>query len=72
MDVVYVNIKKRRKDLHMTQMELAEKCGYKDHTTINAIEHGRTDITLKRLHQIAAALDTTVAALFGLEDQHDR
>lgn len=69
MDIVYENIKKRRKELHMTQKQLADKCGYKDHTTINAIEHGRTDLTLRRLRQIAFALDTSLAKLMGLEDE---
>ena len=47
----------------MTQRELAEKCGYTDHTTINKIENGLVDVTFKRLEQIAAALDTSVIAL---------
>ena len=58
-----MNIRKRRKEIGMTQKELAEKCGYTDHTTINKIEKGLVDITFKRLEQIAAALDTTVIAL---------
>ena len=59
MDRVYENIRKRRKELHMTQKELADKCGYTDHTAINKMEKGLVDITLGRLRQIAAALDTT-------------
>lgn len=47
----------------MTQKELAEKCGYKDHTTINKIENGLVDITFNRLEQIAAALGTSVVVL---------
>ena len=58
-----MNIKKRRKEIGMTQRELAEKCGYTDHTTINKIENGLVDVTFKRLEQIAAALDTSVIAL---------
>lgn len=63
MDELYMNIKKRRKEIGMTQRELAEKCGYTDHTTINKIENGLVDVTFKRLEQIAAALDTSVIAL---------
>lgn len=63
MDELYMNIKKRRKEIGMTQKELAEKCGYTDHTTINKIENGLVDVTFKRLEQIAAALDTSVIAL---------
>ena len=63
MDELYSNIRKRRKALGMTQKELAAKCGYTDHTTINKIENGSVDITFKRLEQIAAALDTSIVAL---------
>ena len=63
MDELYMNIRKRRKEIGMTQKELAAKCGYTDHTTINKIENGSVDITFKRLEQIALALDTTVIAL---------
>lgn len=63
MDELYSNIRKRRKELGMTQKELAAKCGYTDHTTINKIENGSVDITFKRLEQIAAALDTSIVAL---------
>ncbi len=63
MDRLYENIRKRRKQLHMTQKELADKCGYTDHTTINKMENGQVDISFKRLKQIAAILDTTVVDL---------
>lgn len=69
MDIVYENIRRRRKDLHMTQSELADRCGYKDHTTINAIEHGKIDISLARLKQIAKVLDVSVVELLGLNEE---
>ena len=59
MDKVYINIKKRREELKMSQRELAAKVGYKDNSTIAKMEKGLVDITLGRLKQIAAALDTT-------------
>lgn len=68
MDELYKNIRKRRKELGMTQRELAEKCGYTDHTTINKIENGLVDITFKRLEQIAAALETTIIQLIMGDD----
>lgn len=68
MHEVYINIKKRRKALGMTQAELAEKCGYKDHTTINAIEHGKVDCSLDRLLQIASVLDIDLAVLLGYKE----
>lgn len=71
MDRVYINIKKRRKELNMTQKELAMKCGYTDHSTINKMENGKVDVTLGKLRLIAKALDTTVAELIigGSEDE---
>lgn len=57
MDDVYVRIKARRRELGMTQKELAKRCGYKDHTTINKMENGLVDMPLGRLRQIANALD---------------
>ena len=63
MDELYRNIRKRRLEIGMTQKELADKCGYKDHTTINKIENGSVDITFGRLEQIAAALGTSVVLL---------
>ena len=68
MDELYRNIKKRRKEIGMTQKELADKCGYTDHTTINKIEKGLVDITFKRLEQIADALDTTIIQLIMGDD----
>lgn len=70
MDRVYINIRARRKALHMTQKELADKCGYTDHTTINKMENGLVDVTFGRLKLIAAALDTTVIDLItGGDDE---
>ena len=60
MDKVYVNIKKRREELNMSQRELASKVGYKDNSTIAKMEKGQVDVTLGRLKKIAEALNTTV------------
>lgn len=73
MDRVYVNIKKRRKELHMTQKELAYKCGYTDHTTITKMENGLVDVTFGRLQKIAEALQTTVVDLImeGADEENE-
>ena len=63
MDRVYINIRKRRQELGMTQKELADKAGYTDHTTINKMENGTVDVTFGRLQKIAEALQTTVVDL---------
>lgn len=49
-------IKEQRELLGLTQEELARKCGYKSRTSINKIELGR-DIPIKKVRQVAAALD---------------
>ena len=71
MDKVYVNIRARRKNLHMTQKGLADKCGYTDHTTINKMENGLVDVPYSKLKQIAEALDTTIVELIigGSDDE---
>lgn len=68
MDIVYINIRKRRQELGVSQRELARRCGYKDNTTIAKMEKGLVDLPLGRLKQIAAALDTTVFDLMGFND----
>ena len=55
----------RRKQLGMTQEELAYKSGYRSKSTINKIELGINDITQTKLARIAGALDTTTAYLMG-------
>lgn len=69
MDKLYINIKRRREELGMTQRELAEKAGYKDHTTITKMERGEVDVTMGRLKKIAAALQTTPLELSGWKEE---
>lgn len=69
MDQVYINIKKRREELGMSQRVLAAKCGYSDHTTIAKMEKGLVDVTMGRLKIIASALDTTPLELTGWLDE---
>lgn len=73
MDDVYVRIKARRREIGMTQKELARRCGYKDHTTINKMENGLVDMPLGRLRQIANALDMSFDELIlgQQESKHD-
>ena len=48
-------LRERRKELGMTQNELAEKVG-RERTYINRIEHGETDLQLSSFIRIANAL----------------
>lgn len=58
-----VNILRRRKELGMTQAELAKKLGYTNKATIAKIEQGVNDIPLSKLPAFAAALETGVGEL---------
>lgn len=60
-------IKARRIELGLTQDELAKKLGYKSRLTINKIELNINDITQPKIIDFAAALDTTVSYLMGLD-----
>lgn len=57
----------RRRELNMTQDELAKKMGYKSRVSINKIENGRP-ISQKIIVRLAEALDTTPSWLMGWED----
>lgn len=52
-------IKQRRKELEMSQEELAHKLGYKSRSSVNKIELGGQNLTQKKIKKIADALDTT-------------
>ena len=58
-------IKEIRELKGMTQLELAQKCGYKDRSTIAKIESGTNDIPRNKLLAIAKALDVTPGELLA-------
>ena len=57
------NIKRRRKELKITQTELANAVGYSSKSTISKLEAGGIDLSQSMLAAIAKALDTTPTAL---------
>lgn len=59
----------RRKQLGLTQFELAQKMGYKSKSSINKIELGITDVAQKNIIKLAEALDTDPAWLMGWEEK---
>ncbi len=65
MSTVGKNIFYMRKQLGLTQEELAHKMGYKSKSTINKIEMGINDIPQSKISQFAKALNTTPAHLMG-------
>lgn len=55
-------IRHRRKQLALTQEELADRSGM-DRSYVGGIERGKRNITFTKLCQISAALECDVAAL---------
>ena len=62
---VYKNIKERRKELGMTQTDLALKVGYSEKSAIAKVEKGKVDLPLSKLKEISEALETTPSELMG-------
>ena len=62
-------IAERRKQLNMTQEELARKLGYKSKSSINKIEKEWANVPLSRLSKVAAALDCDPQYLMGWDDE---
>ena len=61
-------IHQRRKELGLSQHELAKQCGV-TRQTVNAIENNRYDPTLTLAFQLARVLGTTVDELFCPEEK---
>lgn len=57
-------IREARKNLGMTQLELARLTGYTD-STISHIEKGEVDLPISKLKALASALRVTVDYLIG-------
>lgn len=66
MNSVGERIYKLRKDMGMTQDELAQKLGYKSKSSINKIEMGKSEFPQKKLNDFAKVLNTTPGFLLGL------
>ena len=67
MSTIGNNISRIRKEMGMTQEELAKMMGYKSKSTINKIELGINDIPQSKIVQFASILGTTPAELMGWE-----
>ena len=63
-----LRIKQRRESLGMTQLELAEKLGYKSKSTINKIEKGINEISQSKVLGFADALRTTPSYILGYDE----
>ena len=61
-------IRRRRKELGMTQEELAKKMGYADRSAICMVEQDKRDITWENVCKYAKALQCSPAYLMKWED----
>lgn len=62
-------IKNRRKELDITQDQLARILGYQNKASISLIESNLRDIDIGRLPALAKALDVPVTWLLGVEPE---
>lgn len=71
MSDLYKNIKARRKELKMTQEELAMRTGYNNKSSIATIEAGKANLPANKISDFARALDTTPGHLYGWYKESD-
>ena len=69
MDPLYLQIRNLRKNLGMSQQELAKKTGYTSRSSIAKIENGEVDLPISKITLIANALNTNPSALMGLDSE---
>ena len=65
---LYKNIKHRRKQLGLSQDELAKSTGYTSKSTIAKIEKGLVDLSHTKILLFAKALNTTPSELMGWDN----
>lgn len=61
-------IRRRRKELGMTQEELAKKMGYAERSAISMVESDKRDISWENVCKYAKALNCTPSYLMKWED----
>ena len=62
-------VKKRRKELGLTQQQLAERLGNSSRASICTVEKDREDLTTTRIAKLADALQVSPAYLMGWIDE---
>ena len=71
MSTIGSNISRIRRELGLTQEDLAKLMGYKSKSTINKIELGINDIPQSKIVQFAQVLGTTPAELMGWKEEEE-
>lgn len=62
-------IRERRKELGLSQEELARRLGNKSRASVCTVEKDKEDLTTTRIRQYAEALECTPAYLMGWKDE---
>lgn len=62
---VGARVRRLRRGLGMTQIELAEAMGYRDSSSVTYIEQGRNAVKMDGLMLLCSALKTSPNELFG-------
>ena len=65
-------IRERRKQLGLTQDELAERLGLSSKASVSTVENNKEKMTTDRVAKYAEALNTTSAYLMGYVNRPDR
>ncbi|GEM_PF-437201 len=63
------NLRKRRKELDLTQDEVAERIAKMDRSKISDMENGKEDFVFSKLLNLCEALDLSVIETLKEEDQ---
>ncbi len=67
---LYENIKSRRKELGLSQEELAHLVGYSGKSMISKVEKGDVDLSTTMIKKFSSALQTTPSELLGEPDYY--
>ncbi|MFT4107704.1 MAG: helix-turn-helix domain-containing protein [Lacrimispora sp.] len=68
---LYMNIKRKREELGLSQDDLAQKTGYTNRSSIAKIEKGLVDLPQTKIKAFAEALKTTPQELMGWDIYED-
>ena len=67
MSDLSTRVRLRREQLGLSQEELAQRMGYRSRSSITKLEKGINDLPQSKVEELAQALETTPAALLGLD-----
>ena len=67
MSDLSTRVRLRREQLGLSQQELARRMGYRSRSSITKREKGINDLPQSKVEELAQALETTPAALLGLD-----